>query len=151
MNTCLVCVQSSRILRPLQNKQCDVALNSALESRPLSSPPKELSADGKKIVNDLREVIIQAKRLFIPKNEGELLQEFIWEAQHIGGAAMQQPDGPAVEKDTLRQDMNEAFEGMKTLGTLLITNGEFRKLRKLHLLNDNTAWNWLMLMVYCSQ
>ncbi|KAL1999471.1 hypothetical protein VTN02DRAFT_4460 [Thermoascus thermophilus] len=110
------------------NKQCDVALNSVLKSRPLSSPPKELSADGKQIVSDLREVIIQAKRLFLPKNEGELLQEFIWNAQHIGGAAMPQPDGPAIEKDTLRQDVNEAFEGMKTLGTLLITNGEFRKL-----------------------
>jgi len=114
----------------LQNKQCDVALNSVLASKPLASPPKELSADGQTIVKDIREIIIQAKRLFLPKNEGELLQEFLWDAAHIGVGKVSQPDGPVVEKEGAKNDVIEAYRGLKTLGTLLITNGEFRKLRE---------------------
>jgi hypothetical protein len=33
-----------------------------------------------------------------------------------------------VSKETGQQDANKALEGLKTLGTLLITNGEFRKI-----------------------
>lgn len=33
-----------------------------------------------------------------------------------------------VSKEDGKQDANKALEGLKTLGTLLITNGEFRKL-----------------------
>lgn len=111
-----------------QNKQCDVALNSAANSKWLTSPSSELSDDGKTLVKDLRDVIEQTKNLFLSKNEGELLQEFIWEAQQITGEDLQKFASP-VKKDTAQQDANKAAEGFKTLGTLLITNGEFRKLR----------------------
>ncbi|KAK9583377.1 hypothetical protein V6Z92_007519 [Aspergillus fumigatus] len=110
------------------NKQCDVALNSAITSKALSSPPKELSSEGQALVKDLRVVIDEAKKLILSKNEGQLLQDFIWEAQKIGtGEAPVQPDVP-VSKESAQQDADRAVEGLKTLGTLLITNGEFRKL-----------------------
>lgn len=109
------------------NKQCDVALNSAINSKWLSSPSKKLSDDGRVLVKDLRDVIEKTKLLFLTKNEGELLQEFIWDAQHLTGedfAAISTP----TDKETARQHGDKAAEGFKTLGTLLITNGEFRKL-----------------------
>lgn len=109
------------------NKQCDVALNSSISSKYLTSPSKELSEEGRVLVQDLQDVIERAKLLFLTKNEGNLLQEFIWEARHISAGDVQRPGGP-VDRDTAAQDAAQALEGLKTLGTLLITNGEFRKL-----------------------
>ncbi|KAJ5183558.1 hypothetical protein N7492_001174 [Penicillium capsulatum] len=109
------------------NKQCDVALNSALKSKALSSPPEKLSSDGKVLIKDLRNVIDQAKKLLLTKNEGELLQDFIWQAQQVTTGDAKKPDLP-VSKEDGKQDGNKTLEGLKTLGTLLITNGEFRKI-----------------------
>ncbi|CAI7568587.1 unnamed protein product [Penicillium glandicola] len=110
-----------------QNKQCDIALNSALNSKALSSPPAGLSADGKVLVADLRNVIDAAKKMLLVKNEGELLQDFIWQSQNISAGDAKRPGFP-VDKEAGQQDANKALEGLKTLGTLMITNGEFRKL-----------------------
>ncbi|CAG7965612.1 unnamed protein product [Penicillium nalgiovense] len=111
------------------NKQCDIALNSALNSKALTSPPNELSSDGKTLVADLRNVIDAAKKMLLVKNEGELLQDFIWQAQKISGDNLggKRPGLP-VDKETGQQDASKAVDGLKTLGTLMITNGEFRKL-----------------------
>ncbi|KAI9932892.1 hypothetical protein MW887_009144 [Aspergillus wentii] len=109
------------------NKQCDIALNSALSSKALSSPSKELSSEGQVLVKDVRDVIEQAKKLILSKNDGQLIQEFIWEAQQITSGDAQKPNAP-VGKDVAKQDGSQALEGLKTLGTLLITNGEFRKI-----------------------
>jgi len=109
------------------NKQIDVALNSALASKPLSTPSKKLSSEGQKLVGDLKTVIEQAKVLLLTKNEGNLLQDFIWQAEQITGAGTQLPGAP-VDKDTAKQHGNEALDGLRTLGTLLISNGQFRKL-----------------------
>jgi hypothetical protein len=109
------------------NKQIDVALNSALASKPLSTPSKKLSSEGQKLVADLKTVIEQAKILLLTKNEGNLLQDFIWQAEQITGAGTSLPGAP-VDKDTAKQHGNEALDGLRTLGTLLISNGQFRKL-----------------------
>lgn len=74
-------------------------------------------------------MIEQAKLLFLSKNEGETLQEFIWDAQNITAEDFQRLDG-TVSKEEAQQHANQAAEGFKSLGTLLITNGEFRKLRR---------------------
>ena len=110
-----------------QNKQIDVALNSFLASRAMSKPSDRLSADGKQLVADFREVVEQAKLLLLTKNEGNLLQDFIWQTQNIGGGDAKVPGAP-VDKATAQQHGNEALDGLRTLGTLLISNGQFRKL-----------------------
>jgi uncharacterized protein DUF5923 len=110
------------------NKQIDIALNSALESEALNTHPEKLSEEGKKLVNDVKNVIEQAKLLLLSKNEGNLLQEFIWETQQISGGDAKLPNAP-VDKDTAKQHGNELLEGLRTLGTLVISNGQFRKLR----------------------
>jgi hypothetical protein len=111
----------------LQNKQIDVALNSALESSALSTPPEKLSEEGKKLVADLRDVVEKAKILLLSKNEGNLLQEFIWETEQVSIKDTKLPTSP-VEKDAAKQHGNELLQGLRTLGTLIITNGQFRKL-----------------------
>ncbi|OJJ49338.1 hypothetical protein ASPZODRAFT_61111 [Penicilliopsis zonata CBS 506.65] len=109
------------------NKQCDVALNSALNSRALSSPSKDLSEEGQHLVKDLRDVIEQAKKLMLSKNHDEILQDFIYSTQSITSGDAERPNVP-IEKESAQQDGTRAMEGLKTLGNLLITNGEFRKL-----------------------
>jgi Family of unknown function (DUF5923) len=86
-----------------------------------------LSEDGRKLIVDLQEVIKQAKYLLLSKNEGNLLQDFIWQTEHLGGGDAQLPGVP-TDKQTAQQHANQALEGLRTLGTLLISNGQFRKL-----------------------
>ncbi|RMZ89392.1 hypothetical protein DV736_g3375, partial [Chaetothyriales sp. CBS 134916] len=114
------------------NKQIDVALNSALASKPLSAPSPKLSAEGKQLVADLREVIKQAKYLLLSKNEGNLLQDFIWDTQHLQHGNAKLPS-LSTNKEAAEQHKNELLNGLKTLGSLILSNGQFRKL-----LSDST-------------
>nr|BAK00933.1 predicted protein [Hordeum vulgare subsp. vulgare] len=115
------------------NKQIDVALNSFLESRALSSPSARLSEEGRQLVADVKEVVRQAKYLLLSKNEGDLLQEFIWDCQNVDGNNANLPNAP-TDKGTAQQHGNQALDGLKTLARLIISNGQFRKL-----LNDVTV------------
>jgi len=79
------------------------------------------------LVADLTEVIRQAKYLLLTKNEGNVLQEFIWDTLHLDGGGAKLPTGPA-DRATVQQHGKEALNGLKTLGTLILSNGQFRKL-----------------------
>jgi hypothetical protein len=72
-------------------------------------------------------VVRQAKNLILSKNEGNILQDFIWQTTQFDSKSLNTPDAP-VNKDTAKQHGDQALEGLRTLGTLLITNGQFRKL-----------------------
>jgi len=109
------------------NDQIDVALNSFLESKALSNPSQKLSPDGKVLVASTREVVKQAKHLLLSKNHGNLLQDFIWQTQQFDPKAVNVPGAP-IDKETAQQHGNKALEGLRILGTLIITNGQFRKL-----------------------
>ncbi len=112
----------------MQNDQIDVALNSFLQSKALSHPSEKLSLEGKALVADVRDVVKQAKYLLLSKNEGNLLQDFIWQTQQFDPKVVHVPGAP-VDKERAQQHGNQALEGLRTLGTLIITNGQFRKLR----------------------
>ncbi|KAF3930580.1 hypothetical protein ABW19_dt0204060 [Dactylella cylindrospora] len=116
------------------NKQIDIALNSVLESKALSTPSDRLSDEGKGLVGDLKEVINEAKLLLLTKNYDQAIQEFIWHAQEAAKttSSPSAPDAP-VSKEQANRDGQNALAGLRTLGTLMITNGQFRKL-----LNDAT-------------
>ena len=118
---------ATNLLFSFQNKQIDVALNSAVASKALSSPSPKLSEEGRHLVGDLRNVIEQAKILLLTKNEGNLLQDFIYQTGQVSGGQAKLPGAP-IDKTTAQQHSNQALEGLRTLGTLVITNGQFRKL-----------------------
>jgi len=109
------------------NKQIDVALNSALASKPLSKSSTKLSSEGQGLVKDVKLVIEETKKLLLSKNEGNLIQEFVWDSQHITGAGATGPGLP-VDKETAKQEGEQAVDGLKTLGRLILSNGQFRKL-----------------------
>ena len=116
------------------NDQIDATLNSFIASKALSKPSSKLSSEGRALVGDVREVIEQAKQLVLSKNEGNLLQEFIYKTSKTDLRSINSSGGP-VTKDAARQDGQNALEGIKTLGKLLVTNGQFRKLRTFHYLH----------------
>ena len=95
----------------------------------MATPSQRLSTEGQALVADFRSVVEQVKYLLLTKNEGNLLQDFIWQSQKIEGGNAAIPGAP-VDSDTAKQHGNEAVEGLRTLGTLIISNGQFRKLCK---------------------
>ena len=101
----------------------------------MRNPSKKLSTEGQQLVGDLRDVIEKAKILLLTKNQGNLLQDFIWQTQAIGSGNASMPNAP-LDKDTAKQHGQQALEGLRTLGELLITNGQFRKLRESNLLSS---------------
>lgn len=100
-----------------------------MKSRALANPSKKLSTEGQGLVADFRSVVEQAKILLLTKNEGNLIQDFIWQTQNLDGGNAATPNAP-IDKATAQQHGNQALEGLRTLGTLIISNGQFRKLRK---------------------
>ncbi|KAI2621038.1 hypothetical protein GGS21DRAFT_386633 [Xylaria nigripes] len=109
------------------NDQIDVALNSFISSRALSNPSDRLSPEGRKLVASFVNVVNHSKRLLLSKNEGNLLQDFIWQTQQFDPNSITTPNSP-LTKEQAKQHGDTALQGLKTLGTLLITNGQFRKL-----------------------
>lgn len=103
-----------------------------MASRLLSSPSAKLSPEGRKLTADFRAVVEQAKILLLTKNSGNLLQDFIWQTEQMSGANAQLPGAP-IDKDTAKQHGNQALDGLRTLGTLILSNGQFRKLCKLNM------------------
>lgn len=108
------------------NKQIDIALNSAIDSQMLKNPNKGLSEEGRMLVQDLRNVMEQAKLLLLTKNNKEYLQNFIYETTEINPSA-DTPNAP-VSQNQAQRDAQKTLDGLKTLGLLVITNGQFRKL-----------------------
>lgn len=88
----------------------------------MTSPSKKLSAEGQGLVRDFQDVVNQAKYMLLTKNEGNLLQDFIWQTQQINGGNAATPNAP-VDKETAKQHGNQALDGLRALGTLIITNG----------------------------
>ena len=102
-------------------------MNSFLQSKALKSPSSKLSAEGKVLVEDVRDVVEKAKLLFLSKNENNLLQDFIWQCQQITAENASLPGAP-TDKATAQEHGNQALQGLRTLGTLILSNGQFRKL-----------------------
>ena len=67
--------------------------------------------------------------MLLSKNEGNLIQDFIWQTTQFDPKSVSTPGAP-ITKDQAKKDGDDALQGLRTLGTLLITNGQFRKLRK---------------------
>ncbi|KAI1822523.1 hypothetical protein F4861DRAFT_514264 [Xylaria intraflava] len=109
------------------NDQIDVALNSFIASRALSNPSNRLSPEGRELVASFVNVVKHSKRLLLSKNEGNLLQDFIWQTSQFDATAISTPASP-LTKDEAKQHGDKVLQGLRTLGTLLVTNGQFRKL-----------------------
>jgi hypothetical protein len=110
------------------NKQIDRALTSAVESKTLKYPSKELSPEGRQLIQDFRDVIDSMKHLWLKKNYDENLQNFLYHTIQTSSAPDANNIDAPVSKDQAKQHAQDALKGLQTLGRLCVTNGQFRKL-----------------------
>ena len=93
----------------------------------MRSPNGKLSDEGKVLLADFRDVVEKAKVLLLSKDSDELLQEFVWHTTQLGAqdsapGGAEKPNLP-VSKDAATRDKEQALEGIRTLGRLIMSNG----------------------------
>ncbi|KAL1744429.1 hypothetical protein HDZ31DRAFT_38713 [Schizophyllum fasciatum] len=110
------------------NSQIDRTLKYVLDNSPV--PTDELSPEGKRLIQDTRDIIDTARKIVKEKNADELLQNFFWHTRDVSAhnaVTSNNPDLP-VGKDKVKSDGQQAVQHLRTLITLVLTNAEARKL-----------------------
>lgn len=77
-------------------------------------------------------LIETARQMVMQKNQDELFQKFLWATRETDNSKInpgKHVDTP-VNKEQAKSEGDEALQHLKTLGKLIITNGEFRKVCK---------------------
>ncbi|KAF7353927.1 hypothetical protein MVEN_01078900 [Mycena venus] len=105
-----------------------------LEYVKINSPvdEKKLSTEGQKLVADIRDIIATFSSVLQEKNNGEILQRFVWATRGVDTSSVN-PAEDEKEKgkgdlDKAKRDAQEAAHHLRTLLSLVLTNAEMRKL-----------------------
>ena len=98
------------------NKQIDDVLNYLT-----SVNVDKLSAEGKKVVQDTRDIVETERKIVSEKNNDELFQNFVWHTRDID------PELPGADV-TATPDSQQAVKHLRTILSLILTNSEVRKL-----------------------
>lgn len=121
-------VNALRASRVPANDQIDNMLKYLLDNSLV--PSGNLSAEGKKMVGDTRDVVETLRLLVKEKNADELFQNFIWHTRDTDfDKAKKDPNEVMpVDKEKARSDGQQAAQHLRTLVSLIFTNAEVRKL-----------------------
>lgn len=138
-------IQAFRQGRYPSNDQIDSALKYVLERSPVDQD--QLSPDGRKLVQDCRDIIETARIIVQEKNSDELFQNFLWNTNSVdlSDAKKDQNEVLSVEKSKVQDDRYQgmcrfsssstrsphrdaAARHLRTLGNLIATNTEVRKI-----------------------
>ncbi|KAF9457296.1 hypothetical protein BDZ94DRAFT_1326382 [Collybia nuda] len=122
-------IEAFRLGRLPSNAQIDHTLQYVLDHSPIHT--EKLSPDGKKLVQDTRDIIETARLMVQEKNADELFQNFVWHTRDVdkegikGGVTG--TEAP-VDREKANSDSQEAVQHLRTLLSLVLTNSEVRKL-----------------------
>ncbi|PPQ71059.1 hypothetical protein CVT26_011461 [Gymnopilus dilepis] len=124
-------IQAFRKGKMPSNEQIDTTLQYVLDHSPVDV--NQLSPEGRKLVQDTREIISTARLMVQQKNADELFQNFVWHTRDVDTDTLTQGPGEVSEKipvdaDKAKNDGQEAVKHLRTLLTLVLTNSEVRKL-----------------------
>ncbi|KZT50965.1 hypothetical protein CALCODRAFT_488290 [Calocera cornea HHB12733] len=109
------------------NAQIDETLRYVEDHSPVNEA--KLSAEGRKLIADTRDIIETARLLVKEKNADELFQNFVFHTTYVDPKRGKvEGDILPVDKDTAKADAQQAVVHLRTLLTLFLTNAEFRKL-----------------------
>ena len=111
------------------NEQIDRFLKYCLQHSPVDT--NELSPDGRRLVQDTRDIIETARLMVQQKNADELFQNFVWHTRAVDTAPAKNianSDNIPVDQQKLKQDGQQAVTHLRTLLSLVMTNAEVRKL-----------------------
>ncbi|GAA5838750.1 hypothetical protein JCM9279_003849 [Rhodotorula babjevae] len=112
------------------NDQCVSALDYAIDHSPIDE--RKLSKDGQNLVEDTRDVIRVLREIVVEKNDDELLQNFFYHTKKTNTPNVNDLKNVSTgtDKGEMQQDGDQAVEHLRTLGKLIFTNSEARKLLK---------------------
>ncbi|KAJ7689809.1 hypothetical protein B0H17DRAFT_602201 [Mycena rosella] len=92
----------------------------------------KLSSEGRKLTDDLRDIINSFSALVKEKNNGEILQRFVWATRGFDTSNLQLAEGDKEKGqqhvDKGKRDAQQAAHHLRTLLSIVLTNGEMRKL-----------------------
>lgn len=108
------------------NTQIDAALAYAQKNSPV--PTEKLSAEGKELIEDVRDIIGTMRDMVKEKNYDEIFQETVYQSYGADLSHAKQGGVAPISKDGAKADGDEALKNLRVLATLFITNGEVRKL-----------------------
>ncbi|TVY25714.1 Uncharacterized protein LHYA1_G006547 [Lachnellula hyalina] len=107
-------------------EQVIINLRTLLASDVLNPETPGLSESGRKLVKYMKQWVAQFIELVKNKNDGDQIQDFIWYIIH---ARLQIDTGDLVKTATStrsKADASAAYESIRTVGSLLLTNSDFR-------------------------
>ena len=121
-------IQAFRLGRMPDNQQIDQTLKYVINNSPIDE--SKLSAEGKELTQDVRDIIETARLIVERKNADELFQNFIWHTRDVDvDQAKKDPNEVVpVDKDKVKGDGRQAVQHLRTLLSLVMTNAEVRKL-----------------------
>ncbi|TBU29364.1 hypothetical protein BD311DRAFT_269060 [Dichomitus squalens] len=110
------------------NEQIDRFLKYCLEHSPVDT--NDLSPEGRRLIQDTRDIIETARLMVQQKNADELFQNFIWHTRDVDvDQAKKDPNEVIpVDKEKAKGDGRQAVQHLRTLLSLVMTNAEVRKL-----------------------
>ncbi|KIM39008.1 hypothetical protein M413DRAFT_447366 [Hebeloma cylindrosporum] len=111
------------------NAQIDETLRYVVDHSPVDL--KDLSPEGRKLIQDTREIITTAGLLVQEKNADELFQQFVWHTRNLNTDPLKSGDlteAIPVEAGKAKADSDNAVKHLRTLLNLVLTNSEVRKL-----------------------
>ncbi|TIB69078.1 hypothetical protein E3Q08_03579 [Wallemia mellicola] len=120
-------LQAFKASRYPSNAQIEETLKYVEESAPFDV--SKLSTEGKKLVQDARNIISTANTIVQEKNKDEKIQEFLYKTRQAD-YSKGKPDEivPGFTKDGSKEEGQKALEHLRTVFTLIATNSEVRKL-----------------------
>jgi Family of unknown function (DUF5923) len=137
-------IEALRQGRYPSNQQIDSAFRYVLERSPVDQD--QLSPEGRKLIQNCRDIIETASLVVQEKNSDELLQSFLWNTNNVDlSNAKKDPNELLVEKSKVQDDRRQGMGRfhvssslthshdaaachLRTLGNLIATNSEVRKI-----------------------
>ncbi|KAK4051695.1 hypothetical protein OIO90_004645 [Microbotryomycetes sp. JL221] len=111
------------------NEQISETLDYTVNHSPIET--SNLSSEGQTLIEDFREIIRTAKQIVEEKNADELVQNFLYHTRQVDySKGNLKGITPGVSQDERERDAQQAIEHLRTLGKLIFTNSEARKLLK---------------------
>ncbi|KAF9583502.1 hypothetical protein BGW38_009326 [Lunasporangiospora selenospora] len=126
------CLQALVKGRLPTNEQIDHMLVMAQNSRSLEAREHMLSADGRSLFKDFRELMRTTRGIVYEKNEQELFQNFIYhctQASESASKTLHTPDlDIGVSTRKAEREGKETLESLVSVAKLVTTNSEFRSI-----------------------
>jgi hypothetical protein len=107
-------------------EQVIVNLRTLLASDVLNPNTPGLSDSGRQLIRSAKQWLTQFIELLRNKNEGDQIQDFIWFLLHSRVSVDTNDLLRTAQSTRAKADASAAYESIKTVGSLLLTNSDFR-------------------------